>query len=85
MHGGIECPIRVQGIVSFHLYLIRVHRVISFIFILFIFGFCILSRLLEEQSLATTLKGVYFIYILLLLHVLALLAIFRWNTQEVAS
>jgi hypothetical protein len=42
----------------------------------FIFGFCILlrvlSRLLEEPSLATSLKGVYFIYILLPLHVSAL-------------
>jgi hypothetical protein len=28
----------------------------------------VLSRLLEEPSLATTLQGVYFIYILLLLH-----------------
>jgi hypothetical protein len=41
-----------------------------------------LSRLLEEPSRATTLQGVYFIvYIFLLLNVLALLAIFRWNTQ----
>jgi hypothetical protein len=31
-----------------------------------------LSRLLEEPTLATTFKGVYFIYILLPLHVLAL-------------
>jgi hypothetical protein len=37
----------------------------------FIFGFCILL-LLEEQSLATTLKAGYFIYISLLLHVSAL-------------
>jgi hypothetical protein len=33
---------------------------------------CILSRLLEEPSLTTTLKDVYFIYILLPLHVSAL-------------
>jgi hypothetical protein len=31
-----------------------------------------LSRLVEEPPLATTLKGVYFIYILLPLHVSAL-------------
>jgi hypothetical protein len=44
---------------------------------LLIFGFCILlrllSRLLEEPSLATTLKDVYFIYILLPLHISALI------------
>jgi hypothetical protein len=42
----------------------------------FSFDFCILlrvlSRLLEEPFLATSLKGVYFIYILLPLYVSAL-------------
>jgi hypothetical protein len=41
---------------------------------------CII-KIIRTASLTTTLKGVYFIYILLPLHVLPLLAIFRRNIQ----
>jgi hypothetical protein len=45
-----------------------------------------ISRLLEEPSLAITLKGVYFIYILLPLHVLALVGHLQAEyTSKVAS
>jgi hypothetical protein len=50
--------------------------------------FCILlrvlSRLLEEPSLATTFKGVYFILCLFYCRYMfqPLLAIFSWNTQQ---
>jgi hypothetical protein len=41
----------------------------------------VLSKLLEEPSLPTTLKDVYFIYISLPLYVRPLLAIIMWNTH----